>query len=184
MEPLIEVIGEVLQYSVPAVLVLLVVKYMNDNQVKKMKLAESKELKQEVIKTHLPLKLSAYERAVLFLERISPENLLIRITAANKNAAFFRQELVNEIKTEYEHNLVQQLYISESGWNALVSAKNEIINVVNLSYQELEEGADGLALGKIILTKCSEWKEIPTHKASFVLKSDIRQLFDLSSSVR
>ena len=182
MDPLIEVIGEVLQYTVPALLILLVVKYMNDNQVKRLKLNEHRELKQEVIKTHLPLKLSAYERAILFLERISPENLLIRVNAANKTAAQYRQELVNEIATEYEHNLVQQLYISHTGWNALVGAKNEMVNVINLSYQELEEGVEGLALGKIILAKCSEWKEIPTHKASFVLKSDIRQLFEIKSS--
>ena len=182
MDPIIAVFGEVLQYSVPALLVLLVVKYMNDNQIKKIKLAEHKELKQEVIKTHLPLKLAAYERAILFLERISPENLLIRVSAANKNAKQFRQEIILEIKTEYEHNLVQQLYISNQGWNTLVSAKNEIINVVNLSFQELEGEADGLSLGKIILTKCSSWKEIPTHKASFVLKSDIQHLFEVKPS--
>ncbi|MCB0835986.1 MAG: hypothetical protein KDE26_14760 [Bacteroidetes bacterium] len=184
MEAFIDVFGEILQYSIPAILVMIIVKYLNDSQIKKQKLNEGFALKQEIIKTHLPLKLAAYERAILFLERINPESLLMRIGTQNKNAAQLREELVSEIKNEYEHNLVQQLYISHTGWQAVNYAKDEMINIINLSFQEVGKEVKGLELGKIILTKCSGLKELPTSKATFVLKSDILHLFSVDQKMR
>lgn len=179
MEQIIEIIAEVLKYVVPAILVLLTVKFMNDHSARKAAREESQKLRSEVLKNHLPLKLSAYERAVLYLERISPENLVPRISTKNKTVARLQAEFLNEIQSEYEHNLVQQLYISFKGWSALVNAKNEMTRIVNLAASELKPDGPGVNLSKKILEKCAEWEDLPTHKAAFALKSDILDLFSV-----
>lgn len=178
MEQIAEILGEVLKYSVPAVLVLLAVKFTNDYHARRNQMKEGRNLRKIAIETHLPLKLSAYERAVLFLERISPENLIPRTGSQGKTVVQLERELVHEVSSEYEHNLVQQLYISFQGWAAVVHAKNEMIAVIRNAASTLPPEEKGLMLSKKIIEICSTWEDHPTHKATFLLKSDILKIFD------
>ncbi|MEZ4774972.1 MAG: hypothetical protein R3D00_17445 [Bacteroidia bacterium] len=178
MEQIAEILGEVLKYSIPAVLVLLAVKFTNDYHTRRSLMKEGRELRKTTIQTHLPLKFSAYERAVLFLERISPENLVPRIGSQGKSVGQLERELVHEISSEYEHNLVQQLYISYQGWSAVVHAKNAMIEVIRKAASELPADEKGLILSKKIIEICATWEEHPTHKATFLLKSDILKIFN------
>ena len=175
---IVEIIAEVLKYIAPAAILLIAYKFMNDAQAEKTKAQQQNLVRTEMLKQHLPLKLSAYERAVLFLERITPSSLLPRYgNGEGRPAKQFHFELINDIRSEFEHNLAQQIYISHHSWAALVQAKEEIINIVNNAYRELNEEANGLDLSKKIIEKISSSKSIPTHKATFVLKTDIHELF-------
>jgi len=81
-------------------------------------------LLQEGKKQTLPMCLQAYERIVLFLERINPSQLLIRVKPLGENKDAYSSLLLSTIEQEYEHNLSQQIYISEECWNVIVSSKN------------------------------------------------------------
>ncbi|RMG27830.1 MAG: hypothetical protein D6730_06340 [Bacteroidetes bacterium] len=176
---IVDVIAEVLKYVAPAALLLLAIKYMNDAQLEKEKAGLQAQVRLEVIRQHLPLKLTAYERAVLFLERINPASLLPRCgNGLDRSARQFHAELLQEIRSEFEHNLSQQIYISHQGWLLLVQAKEEILSLINMAARELEEDAQGLELSKKIIEKISQLKSMPTHKATFVLKSDVHKLFE------
>lgn len=176
---LVEILAEVIKYIVPAALVLLAVKYMNDAQMKKQRLDQQQVFKSELLKQHLPLKLAAYERAILFLERLSPENILPRVNGSGKRADEFRMQLVQEIRNEYQHNLVQQLYISQQGWAALLQAKEEVLTMINQASKDVKPEEDGIVLAKKIIESLAKIKEHPTHKATLLLKMDIQQLFKL-----
>lgn len=76
------------------------------------------------------LRLQAYERMTLFMERISPANLVYRIKAQNDNKQAYELSLIHTIETEFEHNLTQQIYISNECWNVISSAKNATIQLV------------------------------------------------------
>ena len=134
-------------------------------------------MRKEMLRTHLPLKLSAYERAVLYLERIHPGNILARVGSAGKSAQQLHLDLIREIRQEYEHNLAQQIYISTEGWASLMAAKEEIVALINQSGGEQEEGADGITMGKSILEKFSTLSKDPVLFAINVLKRDIERLF-------
>lgn len=179
---LVEIIAEILKYIAPAALVLLAVKYMLDTQLKSRIHEQKMMIKGEVLRQHLPLKFSAYERAILFLERISPEHLLPRVNPGGKNVKQFHAELIHEIKTEYEYNLAQQVYISSQGWDHLSYAKNELISMINRVSKELAAEADAVQLSLKIFEKYSSVKESPIRKAVFVLKSEIGSLFQLDTS--
>ena len=76
------------------------------------------------------LRLQAYERMTLFMERISPANLVYRIKAQNDNKQAYELSLIHTIETEFGHNLTQQIYISNECWNVISSAKNATIQLV------------------------------------------------------
>ncbi|MGV3459602.1 MAG: hypothetical protein ACO1N9_04010 [Flavobacterium sp.] len=84
----------------------------------------------EAQKNALPLRLQAYERLTLFLERINPAKLLIRITPQSGNKFDYEEYLVLQIEVEYEHNLSQQIYISSESWDIITTAKNATIQMI------------------------------------------------------
>lgn len=84
----------------------------------------------EAQKNALPLRLQAYERLTLFLERINPAKILIRITPQSSNKHDYEEYLVSQIEVEYEHNLSQQIYISSESWDIVTTAKNATIQML------------------------------------------------------
>jgi hypothetical protein len=174
---IVEIFAEVLKYVTPALLVLIAVKVTSDAQHRRAVSEQEARIRGEVLHQHLPLRLSAYERAILFLERISPEHLLARISASGKGIDEFRAELVQEIRSEYEHNLAQQLYISPQGWEGLVRAKDEVLGLIHQTAQSLQDEEDARALARKILERTRDHSELTVHKVKFMLKRDIQHLF-------
>lgn len=84
----------------------------------------------EAQKNALPLRLQAYERLTLFMERINPAKLLIRITPQSNNKFDYEEYLISQIEVEYEHNLSQQIYISSESWDIITTAKNATIQMI------------------------------------------------------
>lgn len=180
---IVDIIVEALKYILPAVLVLVGVKLVFDQQLRKEAANESLQLKAEVLKEHLPLRLSAYERAVLFLERISPQKLIPESEPQGKSARELHAQLQAQVRHEYEHNLVQQLYISNRGWAALFQAKEQVLAILNAAMASIPPNADGISLASKVLQAYSELPELPTQKAIFMLKSDISSLFSMTKRV-
>lgn len=76
------------------------------------------------------LRLQAYERMTLFLERITPANLIVRIKAQNDNKQAYETSIIHTIEKEFEHNITQQIYISNECWNIISTAKNATVQLV------------------------------------------------------
>lgn len=102
-------------------------------------------LHKENQKQALPLRLQAYERMALFLERISPASLLVRIKPYQNKKEEYVTLLIKTIEQEFEHNLAQQIYVSEECWNVIKASKNATIsNIRKAAAQEGIEDADQL----------------------------------------
>lgn len=122
----------------------------------------------------LPVRLQAYERLTLFLERIKPSQLLIRITPDGENKNSYEQQLVLSIEQEFEHNLSQQIYMSDELWNIIKSAKNSTIQLIRQQAHGREiTSAD--ALREAILTELME-RTAPSLVALEYLKKEIREV--------
>jgi uncharacterized protein YjaZ len=135
------------------------------------------EIKSKNAELTLPMRLKAYERLSLFLERITPNNLVIRVRDNSYTALQFQQALLNDIREEFNHNLSQQIYVSNNAWNLVKSAKEEIISVVNQSSKDLNADANSLMLAKKIFDKMMERKSDPTAVALAQIKEEARSLF-------
>ena len=81
-------------------------------------------LRKESQKDALPLRLQAYERMTLYMERINPTNLLIRITPISEDKNDYANFVIAQIEQEFEHNLSQQIYMSDECWTIITTAKN------------------------------------------------------------
>ncbi|MBP3254355.1 MAG: hypothetical protein J6M30_07590 [Bacteroidales bacterium] len=102
-----------------------------ENEQKKTLLEIRKISESETRKTVTPVQLQAYERLVLFLERIKPDNLVLRCYQPDMSTQLLHDVIIKNIRDEYEHNLSQQLYISSQSWVYIKNAKEEIINLLN-----------------------------------------------------
>ena len=137
------------------------------------------ELRLETNKTTLPLRLQAYERVVLFLERISPNNILVRLSSAGQTATDYHRLLQNEIRAEFEHNLAQQLYISPEVWAQVKQAKEDVLTMVNRAFHGLSNPQQlrGTELAKRILENLMTDAADPTAQALTVVKREAAGLF-------
>lgn len=135
------------------------------------------ELKKTITNQTLPLRLQAYERVVLFIERVNPANLLIRLNGAGYPAAELHSIIVSEIRNEFQHNVTQQIYVSSRAWQVVKRVKDDTLSVVNNAIKALPENASGLDLSKTVLAHLSHLEDNPYDIATSLIRKDIEELF-------
>lgn len=135
------------------------------------------DIKQKNIEIIMPIRLQAFERMTLFLERISPNNLLLRIGSVEIQSIDYQRILLKEIRDEFNHNIAQQLYISHDTWEKIRLAMNDTIALINTAASEVSPDAPAINLSKkifeIILTNSQQ----PTAEALRILKEEAQKLF-------
>ena len=173
MDALIEY-GKIL---VPASVVLYGVYLMVRSFINKEIELKKLEVRGRAIETVLPNRLQAYERITLFLERMSPPNLLSRVSNPVFSARELHKVLLDEIRNEYNHNVAQQIYMSEEVWNMVRNAKEDLVIMINESAQSLAPEATGLDLSRKIFERSLEKNVEPISHALSELKKEIQQTF-------
>lgn len=129
----------------PAVIVGLVAFYFFSLHVRNDEKRRRYLLHRENQKQALPLRLQAYERMALFLERVSPGSLLVRVKPYSDDKSVYADLLIKTIEQEFEHNLAQQIYVTEECWNVIKASKNATItNIRKTAAREDIEDADQL----------------------------------------
>ena len=124
-----------------------------------------------------PMRIQAYERMTLFLERISPDNLVLRLHQPDMNATTFHGELIRAIRAEFEHNLSQQIFLSIGAWKMITTARDETAKLINLTAESLHNTATGLEFGQAIINNASKMKRTPTDVAAEYLKKEFAENF-------
>ena len=146
--------------------------YFRDNE-KRRKLKTSRNNQKMIT----PLRLQAYERLVMLLERISPNTLVMRANYPTKTSEQLQSELLKIIREEYEHNMSQQLYVSEEAWNSVKNAKNYTVALINNAAKDVNFKAPAIELSRRILDRSMELEQQITEKALNEIKREIQQLF-------
>ena len=132
-------------------------------------------LKKDLQTTSLPLRFQAYERLTLFLERISPNKLLLRVTPTSSDKDVYESLLIQNIQQEMEHNLAQQIYVSEKCWSVISTAKSATVQLIRKA--NLSEKTDSAnKLREVLLTEMME-RHSPSDAAISILKEEVRDLF-------
>ena len=173
MEPL----TDFLQILVPACLVLYAVYLIVRSFLQKeyeRRLIDIKIKNNEVV---LPVRLQAYERVCLLLERIAPNNLLVRLNDPAYHAKEFQQVLLKEIREELNHNLSQQVYMSDEAWVRMKMAIEEVIALINQGSEGMSEENSALELAKKIFELMISQSRDPINEALKFIKDEVRQVF-------
>jgi hypothetical protein len=124
-----------------------------------------KEIDIQKTKTFFPLKIQAYERVILFLERIDPNNMIIRTHKNGMNALTLHRELLKIVRDEYTHNMSQQVYIDPKSWKIVLNAKDETIQILNVALNNMSTESSGLNLSAKIFESIASKKISPTENA-------------------
>jgi len=125
----------------------------------------------------LPLRLQAYERLVLLIERINPANSLIRMNATSYSAHELYSLVVEDIRNEFQHNITQQIYVSARAWAVVKHVKEDTLGIVNNAVRSLPETATGLELSKTVLGHLSQLEDNPYEIGANMLRKDLEELF-------
>lgn len=168
---------DILKYSVAGIGVLYCAFYLFKPYIDKTQNLQILEFKKAVSTQTLPLRLQAYERLVLFVERVNPASMLIRLAGNGLSAAELHAVVINEIRNEFQHNVTQQIYVSARAWAVIKRVKEDTLSVVNSALQALPENSTGLDLGKITLNHLGKLEENPYEIAINLIRQDLEDLF-------
>ena len=146
-----------------------------DNQQKEQLLKIKMDERAETLKVVTPIRLQAYERMALFLERISPDSLVLRCWKPGMDLRLLQGVMTKNIRDEWEHNLSQQVYLSPELWTRIREAKDEMINLVNSSAVSLTDETDPTRLAAGIFASAAQHS--PTSVALEAMHNELKELF-------
>ncbi len=168
---------EFLVFLLPPVIVavtayLLIQRFLQREQ--QLKVLELKMLNQKDL---LPLRLQAYERLAIYLERISPNQMLLNQYEAGFTVAQFQRILVAMVRDEFEHNLAQQIYVSIALWTIIRNTKEDVVRQINKAASTLNPDAPCHELSQAVFSAILEREDFGAQKTLSILKAEVAQLF-------
>jgi len=171
-----DLLADILKITIPALIVFftawLVLRYMIRNDQDKRR----QELILQNSRTVTPIKLQAYERIILLLERISLESLLVRVSSSDLTAQQLHSTLLNTIRSEFEHNLSQQIYMSQQAWEVVRNARSNMIKLINSEAEKMPVNSSGMDLSKRLLERIMQLDKEPTRAAIDYVKNEIARI--------
>lgn len=166
---------ELLSYTLPSIVTGAVAYYFFDLHTKNEEGRRRYLLNKEAQKNALPLRLQAFERMTLYMERINPTKLLIRIAPVSQDKNDYENLVIAQIEQEFEHNLTQQIYMSDECWTIIVTAKNATIQMIRkANMSDRVDSADKLR--EVLLNDLME-KQSPSNAALAYIKNEVGQLW-------
>lgn len=171
--------NELLIISISNIIVLLGIIYLVQSFLKKQEKNELSliqfKLKKERQEHFLPNRFEAYQRAILFLERIHPNNLLMRNKSSLTSSKVYQSELLRTIREEYNHNVAQQLFISKLGWDMIKKGREDIVRIINLAGDQMNENSTAQDLSIKILEMLAQLEDLTLEIAINYLKDEFKE---------
>lgn len=174
-----EQILEILKYTLPSFILLitvyLVIRRFTEHDINKQKIDSFA----DNLKIVTPLRLQAYERLLLFLERITIESLALRLQKPGISARQLQVSMLEVVRKEFNHNLSQQLYVSNKSWNAVKNAKEQLSRIINLAGTQMNPQLKGHDFTKYAMDIYSQSNSAPVEAAILILKAEASKIFGI-----
>ncbi|HOJ66780.1 MAG: hypothetical protein KBG33_07650 [Paludibacteraceae bacterium] len=169
--------AEILKLLIPALLVLLTAYLLLDRLLKNEEKRRNFELFKSNYSVITPIRLRAYERLMLVLERTIPNNLILSTIKPGMTNLELQSQLLNTIRHEFAHNLSQQIYVSDELWNYISSAQESLLRLINMCASQCNPNEPASLLAEKILEIYAASEETPTEQAIQKLKEEVRKYF-------
>jgi hypothetical protein len=172
-----EAIIDLLKIVLPATVVFLAVYFLFQKFFKNEQERRDHDIKKSILNLTTPQKIQAYERIVIFLERINPSSLVVRVNKHGYTARQLHQDLIQSIKSEYEHNLSQQIFVSHNTWELVKTSKEELIKLINIAATKIPGEAPSNELAMMVLNIVAGLdKKMPSEVALDYIKKEIAKV--------
>ena len=172
------IVSEIIKITLPALLVLITAYLL----INKLLRNEEKRRKFELFKNNLtittPLRLRAYERLILVLERTNPNILILNTINPDMTNRDLQAALLGSIRQEFSHNLSQQIYISFECWNYIKTAQESLLRLINTCAAQCNPTENAGILAERIIQVFSNSEQTPTELAIRKLKEEVQTLFN------
>lgn len=168
---------DILQLTIPALLVLATAYFLLDKMLKNDEKRRNYELKLKNSSTSIPLRLRAYERLMLVVERTKPTNIVIQTLKPAMSSFELQTHLLASIREEFGHNASQQIYVSNELWTAISATKESLIQLINISASQCDPNSLGTDLAEKIIQLYAQSDNSPGEVAANMLKNEVRGLF-------
>lgn len=166
---------EIIAYTIPSVITGGVAYFLFNSHFKDQQNTRRWLLQKDNQKTALPLRLQAYERMTLLMERINPSQLMVRINPVSNDKNDYANYVIAHIEQEFEHNIAQQIYLSDKCWTVILTAKNAIVQMIR-SVTKNEKITNADELRTAIISELLE-KTSPTNTALAFIKNEVAELW-------
>lgn len=170
-----ERIIDLVLYAIPALITGIIAYYFFKEHTKNEDGRRRFLLHKDMQVNAMPLRLQAYERMALFLERITPNKLLVRVVPTSSNKEVYEALLIATIEQEYEHNLSQQIYLSDQCWGIISAAKNATIQLIRKA-SLLEKTDTANKLREVVLTEMMD-RRAPSDAALSYIKQEVSEMW-------
>ena len=157
--------------------IILTAYYLLRRETDREKLNLQLELRKSRQEYFLPNRVEAYQRSILYLERINLNSLIMRLHNPGLPARAMQAELLKTIRDEYDHNVAQQLFVSPQGWKMLRDSKEETIKIINIAGNQMTATSTGMDLSAKIFEIVAEIGELPSEITVNYLKGELQELF-------
>jgi hypothetical protein len=168
----LETILEIIKITVPALVIFFTIQTLLKQYLESEYKTKMLDFKQNQNNTTIPLRLQAYERLSLFCERISIPNLVLRLRDEGMTASGLRLAMMVSIQKEFEHNITQQVYVSDQLWQILKIARDDALNIINMVYSNVDPEGDAKAYAAAMFKYLESRDIISTDKALFAIKKE------------
>ncbi|MDD2284801.1 MAG: hypothetical protein PHQ11_05300 [Paludibacter sp.] len=168
---------EIFKYILPAFIVMITAYLLFDKMLSNEEKKRTFELARKDRSAILALRLRAYERIMLLLERTNPANIALNIIQPGMNCLDFQTQMIDNIRKEFEHNYVQQIYVSDELWTAIGSTQENLIKLINTIAGHFKADDQAVQLAENFIRIYAETEENPTQIAIRILKSEVRNQF-------
>lgn len=167
---------EVLKYCIPALIVLAATWIVMYKLFKNEQEKRAWELKRASQKEISPIRLRAYERLTLMLERTQPEHMLMDLDVSQFTVPQLQQRLLQTIRLEFDHNMSQQIYVSEQVWEQIMNARGQMLAFVTAMAIQLPPESTALDYAQRMLTAYNTNGETANETALHALKAEAATL--------
>lgn len=168
---------DILKYVLPSVITFLTAFFLVKKFLERDYQNQMAAMRGENQKMITPLRLQAYERLILLMERTNLSDLITRTHKAGMSARMLHSELLKTIRNEFDHNIAQQLYVTNKSWDSLKTAKEETIKTINIAASHVSDTAPAMELVNVLFDIITKVDRLPTEIATDMLKMEARQLF-------
>lgn len=165
---------EIFYVVLPALLVLLTAYLMIDKLLRNEDKRRNFELRKDGVTTVTPIRLRAYERLMLVLERTTPNTLIVTVARPDMTNQELHTQLLASIRQEFSHNLSQQIYVSDDLWNFIRGAQESLLRLVNTCAAQCNPTNSASELAERIIQVYTDTDQTPTEKAIEKLKNEVR----------
>ena len=168
---------DILKIVLPALIVLLTAYLMINKLLKNEESRRNYELKRNSQSTITPIRLRAYERLILVLERTTPSTLILNVAKPGMTNMQLHAELLASLRQEFSHNLSQQVYVSDEIWNYIRGTQESLLQLINTCASKCNPNESASALAELIIQVYGSSEQTPTELAIEKLKKEVRNYF-------